>query len=411
MKGELVFRKMTNIEDSFIEEADFGTDEGLLVPTFSQRLGRFFSSGLGAAVICAVLGLGIFGAILWSGQHDPITPPNVITIESETEAEATEPETEAVAETETEDGTDIETETETETEILTEPETEFELVTDENGEAVFAPVGNVALTVTPDLSPTINFDGDLSDWQGFPYRKLTVSPNNTVSHEDEGISSVMPMDFRMTTYVAADQHWLYFGFDVVDESFVYASSDTSLDGDAITLSFDFGYMLENFIGEDPEFFPDDQMPISYTFSCAKDGGSLIFLQEHTDGANDQKRDGYISMASSGTVQGAARKTATGWSAEFAIKWDQLYEDNEWKCYADDYAVWTTDFHPLEIGCFITYTARGNQDDRKTAWIATTSKGPLTNTYEDCGINFYIPHSDSSQNRIICKGVQYLCSCF
>lgn len=409
MKGELVFRKMTNIEDSFIEEADFGLDEGLLAPTFSQKLGKFFTSGLGVAMICGVLGLSIFGAILWSGQHDPIVPP-ISTVESEAETEAEATETETVAETESAVETETVTESETETEMETEPETKFELVTDENGAAVFAPVGNVKLTVTPDLSSTIVCDGDLADWQGFSYRKLTVSPNNAVSHEGEGIASVMPMDFRMTTYVATDQHWLYFGFEVVDEHFVYASSDTSFDGDAITLSFDFDDMVKKFIVQDSHMF-DDKMPISYTFSCSKDGEALIFYREHTDASDSNKYDGYISMASSGTVQGAARKTATGWSAEFAIKWDQLYEDSAWKCYADGYECSVIEGDPLELGCGITYTAREEQEDRTVTWKATTSQGALTHTYEDCGINFYIHHSDASHERIICKGIRYYCACF
>ena len=322
MKGELVFKRMTNIEDSFIEEADFGLDEGLLAPTFTQKLGNFFTSGLGVAVICGVLGLSIFGAILWSGQQDPIIPPiSTVESEAETEAEATEAETETMAETEREVATETETVTETETE--TEYETKFELVTDENGDALFAPVGNVELTIAPEIGRKVIFDGDLSDWQSFTYRKLTISPNNAVSHADEGFASAMPLDFLMTTYVAADQHWLYLGFNVVDDSFVYASKDTSFDGDAITLSFDMDYMVKHFVAQDPALFPEDKMPISYTFSCSKDGEALVFLRDHTDGLNENNYNGYISMASSGTVQGAARKTATGWSAEFAIKWEQL----------------------------------------------------------------------------------------
>lgn len=397
MKGELVFKKITNIEDTFIEEADFGLDEGLLEPTFSPKLGKFFNSGLGAAVICGVLGLSIFGAILWAGQQEPITPPTAITIVTETDTEAKVTETDTVTEKET--ASEIETETETETEIMTEPETEFELVTDENGEAVFTPVGNVKLTVNHNLSRAITLDGDLSDWGGFVYRKLTVSPNNTVSHEGEGIESVMPMDFRMTTYVALDQNRLYFGFDVTDENFVYASSDTSFDGDSITVAIDFGNLFKRQVQINPDF--NDLMLLSYTFSCAEDGKRLTFLR-NTDTPNDN----LISYASGGTINGVAQKTDTGWAAEFFVQWDQLYEDFTYQMYIDDDRVNVADDTPFLFSWMITYTKR-DESKTNTLWKATTAKGPITNSYEDCGIQCWVPISISHNDiRINCEGIRY-----
>ena len=386
MTGELVFKKMTNIEDSFIEEADFGLDDGLMAPTFPQKLGKFFTSGLGVAVICGVLGLSIFGAILWSGQHDPFLPPiSTVESEAETEAEATEAETETMAETESEIETETETVTEPETETETEPETEFELVTDENGAAVFAPVGNVKLTVNSNLSRIVTLDGDFTDWEGFVYRKLIVSPNNTVSHEGEGIESVMPMDFRMTTYVAIDRNRLYFGFDVTDENFVYASSDTSFDGDSITVAIDFGCLIKEIIGNDPDLFTDDIMPISYTFSCAEDGKPLTFLRN-----TDTPSYNLISYASDRTIKGVAQKNDTGWAAEFWIQWDQIYDDMAYKFYTDlepDVA----DDMPFVFRCMVTYTKR-DESKTHTLWKATTAKGPITNSYEDCGIQCWVPIS-------------------
>ena len=400
MKGELVFRKMTNLEDSFIEEADFGLDDGLMAPTFPQKLGKFFTSGLGVAVICGVLGLGIFGAILWSGQHDPFVPPiSTVESEAETEAEATEAETETMAETESEIETETETVTEPETETETEPETEFELVTDENGAAVFAPVGNVKLTVNSNLSRTVTLDGDFTDWEGFVYRKLIVSPNNTVSHEGEGIESVMPMDFKMTTYVAIDRNRLYFGFDVTDENFVYASSDTSFDGDSITVAVDFGNLFKRQVQINPDF--NDLMLLSYTFSCAEDGKQLTFLRN----ANTPN-DNLISYASGGTINGVAQKTDTGWAAEFFVQWDQLYEDFTYQMYIDDDRVNVADDTPFLFSWMITYTKR-DESNTNILWKATTAKGPITNSYEDCGIQCWVPISISHNDiRINCEGIRY-----
>ena len=407
MKGELVFKKMTNIEDSFIEEADFGLDDGLMAPTFPQKLGKFFTSGLGVAVICGVLGLSIFGAILWSGQHDPFVPPiSTVESEAETEAEATEAETETMAETESEIETETETVTEPETETETEPETEFELVTDENGAAVFAPVGNVKLTVNSNLSRIVTLDGDFTDWEGFVYRKLIVSPNNTVSHEGKGIESVMPMDFRMATYVATDQHWLYFGFEIIDEHFIYASGVTSFDGDAISLSFDLGNKLREVYDDVPHLISNPR-PISYTFSCTEDGKDLIILKENTD-----ENDGLLSYEDSGSIRGVAKKTEQGWSAEFAIMWQQIFDDNECKYdhYFGPYEVAVYDINPLQLGCGITYIARDGSDQRDITWMATTSRGTLTYSPLDCGINFWMPfYPVRPETRIDCNGIAYYLS--
>ena len=142
------------------------------------------------------------------------------------------------------------------------------------------------------------------------------------------------------------------------------------------------------------------MPISYTFSCAEDGKRLAFLR-NTDTPNDN----LISYASDGTINGVAQKTNTGWAAEFWIQWNQIYDDTSYKFYTESKTDVADDM-PFVFRCMLTYT---KQDESKTntLWKATTAKGPLTNSYEDCGIQCWVPISISRNDiRINCEGIKY-----
>ena len=443
MKGALVFQKITDLKDCFIEEADLGLDDSAVGSSFKERLGGFLSSGLGVATICGILGLGIFGAILWRGQHEPVIPPPSVTIEVQCDTsadESTEKTTiadgelsddgttsdaepgeeteetmaaetelsddETTSDTEPDEETELsnhetisdtdegevteevtDRETESESEVATEPETEFELVTDEDGEAVFDPVGTVNMTMHSDLSHAIDCDGDLSEWRDFTYSKLTVSPNNAVSYAGEDFSSPMPMNFRMTVYAAADEKRMYLGFDVTDKNFIYAEHGAAFNGDAITLSLDFDRSALRIIEKDPDLFPENALtPVFYTFSCAEDGEDLLFRRGGIWETEDT-----ISEANGDKIMGRARRTEKGFCAEIAISWERMREDNSNKLYADDDMIGISRYNPLEIACAIIYTSRDSTADRAITWQAATSRGGTTGTYYDCGINFCIPY--------------------
>ena len=83
-------------------------------------ISRFFGSGLGVAVLCAVVSLSVLGGIIWAGNHPPVSenPPVETTQESQTDENFVtdgEVDTHAPAETEgrTEDATQAHTEAET----------------------------------------------------------------------------------------------------------------------------------------------------------------------------------------------------------------------------------------------------------------------------------------------------------
>ena len=58
---------------------------------------------------------------------------------------------------------------------------------------------------------------------------------------------------------------------------------------------------------------------------------------------------------------------------------------------------------------LTNKGKERLDESKTniLWKATTAKGPITNSYEDCGIQCWVPISVSRNDiRINCEGIRY-----
>ena len=127
MSKEIILNALDGIQDRYITEAAgrLGLLNGSASALNRRResaLSRFFSSGWGVAMICAVVSLSVLGGIVWAGQR-PVAGPQDTTTESETVVE-TEAETETETTTETE--TEIEAETETTTETTTQETSEEE---------------------------------------------------------------------------------------------------------------------------------------------------------------------------------------------------------------------------------------------------------------------------------------------
>ena len=97
MKGQLAFEAIGALSDDLILESaealGFMENSPAAAPRHRREstLSRFFSSGWGVAMICAVVSLSVLGGIVWAGQR-PVAGPQGTTTESETATE-TEPET------------------------------------------------------------------------------------------------------------------------------------------------------------------------------------------------------------------------------------------------------------------------------------------------------------------------------
>ena len=88
---------------------------------------------------------------------------------------------------------------------------------------------------------------------------------------------------------------------------------------------------------------------------------------------ESDQDGWLSEANGDGVKGAAAKTETGWAAEFALSWDQMYNDYLWKAWEEDKKIYvgSDELLPLKIGCALYYLDNGG-----TNWAAGTSNGQL-----------------------------------
>ena len=144
MKGMTAFACMSDIDLDIIEES-----MGLFAPArdtvirgrqTASPLARFFGSGWGVAVICAVVSLSVLAAIVWAGQGGPVTPPPG-TVETDTADSVTEPLTSPGegSDTAPAEPTDTGADTGADTESDTAGEVESETETAPETEGVFHP--------------------------------------------------------------------------------------------------------------------------------------------------------------------------------------------------------------------------------------------------------------------------------
>ena len=98
MKGMTAFACISDIDLDLIEESvvllELGTPYGSITAPRRGResaLSRFFGSGWGVAMICAVVSISVLCAIVWAGWGEWVSPPVVGTEESDTPAESESP--------------------------------------------------------------------------------------------------------------------------------------------------------------------------------------------------------------------------------------------------------------------------------------------------------------------------------
>ena len=83
MRGQLAFEAMSGLSDGLILEAaealGFTNERAAVVEPPRKRepsaLGRFFSTGWGVAILCAVVSLTVLSGIIWAGQQSPAGSP------------------------------------------------------------------------------------------------------------------------------------------------------------------------------------------------------------------------------------------------------------------------------------------------------------------------------------------------
>jgi hypothetical protein len=269
----------------------------------------------------------------------------------------------------------------------------------------FRPVGDIAITWDPEAASKLDLsDGDMSDWAAAGYDVYTIDTTNMVYWVCDTINGTgIPAGWSISAYFVADREWLYFGFFVTDPAFAYIDAGNYQSGDSIQFNIDFGGRLGKMLKENPEdvWHPKN---IFYSFGCAADGAPIEIMRQESD------NDAWISEANGDGVKGAARKTAYGWSAEFAMSWQQMYEDYRWKSWDDKQLYIGGDARiPLEIGCNLIYLDRSETNDT-LHWAASSTNGiaddagtpQVSWTAYDNGIGLYLPYEENM--RLKCDGI-------
>ena len=229
----------------------------------------------------------------------------------------------------------------------------------------FSPVGEVKITWDPDASKKLDLsDGDMADWAAAGYDMITIDASNMVNW---GGLTAMPEGWNISTYFVADADWFYIGFFVTDPNFAYGTGG-AYNGDAFQVCIDFGGKLGKVVETDPDLLTNPKN-MFYSFSCAEEGAPLEIMRQESD------QDGWLSEANGDGVKGAAKKTETGWSAEFALSWQQMYDDYVWKAWEDDPKIYvgSDEVLPLNMGCALYYLDR-SETNGSINWAAGTTNG-------------------------------------
>ena len=238
----------------------------------------------------------------------------------------------------------------------------------------FTPVGEVKITWDAEAGKKLDLsDGDMADWAAAGYNMITIDAANMVSWVGGAAGEVdpgMPEGWNISTYFVADADYLYIGFYVTDPNFAYINAGDYHSGDSFQVCIDFGGKLGEVVVNDPDRVTNPKN-IFYSFGCSADGAPLEIMRQESD------QDGWLSEANGDGVKGAAAKTETGWAAEFALSWNQMYNDYLWKAWEEDKKIYvgSDELLPLKIGCALYYldcTETGSG----TKWAAGTSNGQL-----------------------------------
>ncbi len=258
----------------------------------------------------------------------------------------------------------------------------------------FSTIGDVTITWDPEAGSKLDVtDGDMEDWAAADYDMITVDTSNMVYWVNDTTNGTgIPEGWNISTYFVADSEWFYIGFYVTDPAFAYGSGN-GYDGDAFQVCIDFGGKLGDLIAEDP-YAVSNPKNIFYSFSCAEDGAPLQITRQESDA------DGVMDPETEG-VKGSAKKTENGWSAEFALSWQQLYDDYSWKSWDEKEIYFGGDQAlPLKVGCCLYYLDR-TETGGTINWAAGTTNGiaddagtpQVSWTAYDNGINLKLPYED------------------
>lgn len=241
--------------------------------------------------------------------------------------------------------------------------------------AGWAEFGEIEVDYDSTLADKITFDGDLADWEGIATQ--VIDANNLYAWAN----TTVPEDFSITTYFAADAQYLYVAFWIMDSNPVAApSSDSTYNYggyDSFQISLDFSKAF----AKNDDYYT---RAIFYSFALREDKVLAITADNREqDGfgdtwvmiANEADEDGKIPL------KGAVGVLEGGWQAEFAISWQTLYADANYKLVDWDKGAEGLTFElgpdtPLEVGalvCYLNYAPKTEGEGNDLICAAGSSK--------------------------------------
>lgn len=215
----------------------------------------------------------------------------------------------------------------------------------------------------------LTLDGDLSDWHYGGCASYSFDQSNL----DAWVGEVGGKGFTM--YTASDPEYVYFAFDVTDDTMAY-SADGKYDRDAFQIQIDFNGWAASTMA----FY----RAIFYSFGLQEDGTMDVTVQcRDSDAASSID---YL-MASDddsewreGEIKGVTRKKddGSGWIAEFAISWETLYRDIYQKLDAVGEMVPDVNFNldNVRLNMLICYLDHDMEAGIVSAWGTSQYKGAL-----------------------------------
>ena len=215
----------------------------------------------------------------------------------------------------------------------------------------------------------ITFDGDISEWEDNGYSYTVIDRSNMYAW-----SGSIDSDFAISAYFVADSDWLYVAYRVFDSDWVKCTDDKTIinrcysNADAFQLAVDFGTFMETALKTDCADYGNNKS-IFYSFACHEEGEPLVFARQ------ESYNDAVLSEANGDGVKGAAGEYEGGWCVEYAIAWDQMYEDFLIKTLETHYRFPFNADNDLQLGILLCYLNHSDDDGEvKRTWMAGTTKG-------------------------------------
>ncbi|MBQ9162767.1 MAG: hypothetical protein IJX74_05770 [Clostridia bacterium] len=260
--------------------------------------------------------------------------------------------------------------------------------------------GTVAIEWDADAADKITLDGDISEWADEGYVPTRIGVENMYAWSGADLHA--ESSFALNTYFVADSDWLYVAFFIADSNWVKSTNDTTTVGyygnaDSFQIAIDFNGFMEDSYNTG---YDDFQNSVFYSFACHNEGDALVFARQNC-GPNG---DAVLSEASGDGVKGVADAYEGGWCAEFAISWEQMYQDLELKT-AEGYIAPFDANNDFKLGILLCYLDHQNVDGTVSRnWMAGTTKSDACNwAPQDSGL---YPTLEWAPDRYLnCTGVE------